>query len=86
MTDFLRSLPEFQRHFPDEAACDEYLAAVRWPDGFRCPACDGAKAWRLSTKPFTWECAGCGKQTSVTAGTVMRRAKLGLTIWFGPPI
>ena len=58
MTDFPRSLPEFQRRFPDEAACVEYLAAERWPDGFRCPGCDGAKAWRLSTKPFTWEVRG----------------------------
>ncbi|MGF1641747.1 MAG: IS1595 family transposase, partial [Rhodospirillales bacterium] len=35
MTDFPRSLPEFQRRFPDEAACADYLAATRWPDGFR---------------------------------------------------
>jgi hypothetical protein len=82
MTDFPRSLPAFQRRFPDEAACVEYLAVARWPDGFRCPACDGAKAWRLSTKPFTWECADCGRQTSVTAGTVMHGTKLDLTVWF----
>jgi hypothetical protein len=82
MSDFPRSLPAFQRHFPDEAACADYLAVARWPDGFRCPACGGAKAWRLSTKPFTWECAGCGRQTSVTAGTVMHGSKLDLTVWF----
>lgn len=82
MTDFPRSLPEFQRRFADETACVEYLAAARWPEGFECPACGGARAWRLSTKPFTWECAGCGKQTSVTAGTVMHGSKLELTVWF----
>lgn len=82
MIDFPRSLPEFQCRFPDEAACVEYLAAARWPDGFQCPACGGAKAWRLSTKPFTWECAGCGRQTSVTAGTVMHGSKLDLLAWF----
>ena len=82
MTDFPRSLPAFQRRFPDEAACADYLAATRWPDGFRCPDCGGARAWRLATKPFTWECAACGKQTSVTAGTVMHGAKLDLTVWF----
>ena len=82
MTDFPRSLPEFQRRFADEAACVEYLAAARWPEGFRCPACSGAKAWRLSTKAFTWECAGCHRQTSVTAGTVMHGSKLELTVWF----
>lgn len=82
MTDFPRSLPEFQRCFGDEAACADYLAAVRWVDGFRCPACGGGKGWRLSTKPFAWKCADCGKQTSLTAGTVMHGSKLKLTAWF----
>ena len=82
MTDFPRSLPEFQGRFPDEAACVAYLATARWPDGFRCPACGHGKGWELSTKPFTWECAGCGKQTSVTAGTAMHGSKLALTVWF----
>ena len=34
MTDFPRSLIEFQQRFPDEAACVEYLFAARWPAGF----------------------------------------------------
>ncbi len=25
------------------------------------------QGWELDTKPFTWECAGCHRQTSVTA-------------------
>jgi transposase-like protein len=82
MTDFPRSLIEFQRRFPDDGACAAYLAAARWPDGFRCPACGHDKGWELASKPFTWECAGCGRQTSVTAGTVMHGSKLALTIWF----
>src|SRR5512143_2119442 len=82
MFDFPRSLLEFQRRFPDERACAAYLADVRWPDGFRCPACDRDKEWELATKAFTWECAGCGKQTSVTAGTVMHGSKVPLVAWF----
>ena len=82
MSDFPRSLLEFQRRFPDERACAAYLARTRWPDGFRCPSCGHAKGWELSTKAFTWECAGCGRQTSVTAGTVMHASKLPLTVWF----
>jgi hypothetical protein len=82
MTDFPRSLIEFQRRFPDEKACAAYLAAARWPDGFRCPACGHGKGWALTTKAFTWECGGCGRQTSVTAGTVMHGSKLALTVWF----
>ena len=82
MADFPRSLIEFQRRFPDEAACASYLAEARWPDGFRCPHCGHGKGWELATKAYTWECAGCGKQTSVTAGTVMHGSKLPLTVWF----
>ena len=50
MTDFPRSLLEFQQRFGDEAACAQYLAAARWPDGFVCPSCGGGKAWRLESK------------------------------------
>src|SRR5271167_3893862 len=70
MPDFPRSLIEFQSRFPDEAACVAYLFTARWRHSFVCPACGGSKAWQLQTKAWTWECAGCGKQTSVTAGTV----------------
>ena len=86
MTDFPGSLLEFQQRFGDEAACAQYLAAARWPDGFVCPGCGGGKAWRLETKAWTYECADCGRQTSVTAGTIMHHSKLPLTAWSGPLI
>lgn len=76
------SRTDFDRRFPDETACARHLAKLRWPDGFTCPACGTCKGWELATKPFTWECAGCHRQTSVTAGTVMHRSKLSLRTWF----
>jgi ribosomal protein L37AE/L43A len=82
MADFPRSLSEFEQRFGDEAACAQYLAAARWPDGFVCPGCGRTKAWRLETDPWTYECACCGHQTSVTAGTIMHQSKLPLTTWF----
>jgi hypothetical protein len=36
---FPHSLPEFQRLFPDEAACAAYLERARWSDGFVCEHC-----------------------------------------------
>ena len=82
MADFPRSLLEFQRRFPDPAACAAWLTAARWPDGFVCPACGGVKGWALATKAWTFECAACQRQTSVTAGTVLHGSKLPLTVWF----
>ena len=34
------------------------------------------------TYAWTYECAGCARQTSVTAGTLMHGRKLSLTVWF----
>ena len=83
MAGFPRSLREFQQRFPDDASCAEHLAATRWPEGFRCPGCAGAKAWRLACRPvLTFACTTCGKETSVTAGTVMHRSHLPLSVWF----
>lgn len=76
------SRTDFDTRFPDEAACARHLAKLRWPNGFSCPACGVCKGWELETKPFTWECSGCHRQTSVTAGTVMHRSKLPLRTWF----
>jgi hypothetical protein len=76
------SRTDFDHRFPDETACARHLAELRWPDGFVCPACGNCKGWELETKPFTWECTGCHRQTSVTAGTVMHRSKLPLRTWF----
>ena len=72
----------FNKRFPDDAACARFLFEKRWPNGFICPACSGQKAWELATKRFTYECAACGRQTSVTAGTVFHRSHLDLLTWF----
>jgi len=82
MTDFPRSLLEFQRRFPDDAACAAYLAAARWSEGFVCPECGGPRACLLVTKKHTYQCSACHRQTAVTAGTVMHGSKLSLTVWF----
>jgi predicted RNA-binding Zn-ribbon protein involved in translation (DUF1610 family) len=79
---FPKSLLEFQGRFATEDACAEYLFERRWPEGFVCPGCGGGRAWLLKTKAFTYECADCGRQTSVTAGTIMHASKLPLTMWF----
>jgi transposase-like protein len=79
--DFPRSIVDFQRRFADDGACLEYLAASRWPEGFRCPACGGERAWVLARRHL-WECAECHHQVSVTAGTVMHGTRTSLRLWF----
>ncbi len=70
----------FADMFPDETSCEQWLAEWRWPDGFRCPACDGQDAYRLASRPL-WQGCSCRRQTSLTAGTALHRTKLPLRIW-----
>ena len=76
--DYPRTRQEFRAFFPDDAACVEFLTRLRWPDGFRC-ACDG-EGWRSARG--RWTCRGCGKQTSLTAGTIFEGTRKPLLDWF----
>jgi hypothetical protein len=78
---FPGSIVEFQRRFADEDACRAYLFASRWPDGFSCRAC-GSGAIGALQRRGVWQCRSCGKQSSVTAGTVMHATRTPLTLWF----
>jgi len=77
------SLPEFFRRYGTVQQCEEALEAARWPEGFRCPRCQGSVSWarRRGSQPLRL-CAGCGYQCSLTAGTILQGTKLPLTTWF----
>lgn len=80
---FPRSLPEFQRMFPDEAACATYLERARWSKGFICPQCQSAgEPYRTSTRRGVLRCRKCRRETWLTAGTVMERTHTPLITWF----
>jgi transposase-like protein len=78
--DYPRDLLELEARFSTEAACREYLAQLRWPEGFRCRRCAGGKAWPV--RGVLLECAACGAQTSVTAGTIFQDTRTPLPVWF----
>ena len=79
MEDYPRNLAEFEARFATEEACRDYLFQLRWPEGFRCPRCGHGAAWPV--RQGLWECSGCGRQTSVTAGTVFQDTRQPLRLW-----
>jgi transposase-like protein len=79
--DFPKSAFEFESRFGTEQACAEFLAKLRWPNGFLCPRCASAAHWSLSRRGLI-ECADCGHQTSLTAGTVFHGSRKPLRLWF----
>ena len=75
------TLMEFMDMYQTEEDCRQALFAHRWPDGFSCPRCSCDRAYRLKTRPL-FECARCGYQASLTAGTIMQGARVELRKWF----
>jgi hypothetical protein len=80
--DYPRTLAEFETRFATEDPCRAYLVQLRWPDGFRCPTCGAMKAWPVRARPTLFHCAACGRQTSVTAGTIFQDTRTPLPTWF----
>lgn len=75
------SFKEFRVRYSTEEACREELFRLRFPSGFVCPVC-GCREYYPIHGRNTFQCRTCRHQTSVTAGTVMHRTRLPLTVWF----
>ncbi|QTD45974.1 IS1595 family transposase [Ottowia testudinis] len=78
------SLPEFMRLYTSQQQCEDALVVTRWPQGWRCPRCEGAHHWctRDGHGRRLWQCAVCDYQCSVTAGTIFEHTRLPLPKWF----
>ena len=74
------SMQEFFERFPDDEACRQYVARVRWSNGFKCSACGHTRAWKKSRG--TYRCVRCRHDTSVTAGTLFGDSRIPIRVWF----
>ena len=77
------SMPAFFASYGTEEQCEQALETVRWPSGFRCPRCGGAKhsVFRDGVRKV-FQCSDCRHQASLIAGTLFQSSKLPLTTWF----
>ena len=75
------SVKEFRIKFSTEENCLDYLAKLRWPNGFVCPKCQNQESYRQAERGF-YRCKACDNKVSVIAGTVFHSTNLRLTDWF----
>jgi len=79
--DYPNTYRKFVEMFPDDAKCAAFLARLRWPEGFICPACKIASTpWNESRGRLA--CPICRHQTSVSTGTIFDKTRTPLTTWF----
>jgi transposase-like protein len=77
---------QFEKAFPNEAACDAYLIEHRWPKGVHCPRCGSERVYPLQTMEMKWECPDCREggayRFSHLVGTIFENTKIDLRDWF----
>jgi hypothetical protein len=71
---------EFQRRFNTDDACRDRLFRIRRPEGLTCPKCGGTDFYKITARNI-YECK-CGRQVSLTAGTIMHGSHTPLRKWF----
>jgi transposase len=76
------TLKDFQRQYPDDATCLEWLRNYLYPDGIYCVKCEATtKHHRVKSRP-SYSCDHCGHHVHPTAGTIFHKSPTPLTTWF----
>jgi transposase len=76
------SMMEFNREFPDDAACLEWLKNRLYPKGIFCPKCEKiTKHHRIASRP-SYACQFCGHHEHPMRGTIFEDSATSLKLWF----
>lgn len=91
----INGITDIARYLTDEAAAQDALAKLRWPNGVQCPLCEGGKkvyevkyehidARTGEVKPTVrkqWKCGACRKKFSVTSRSIFEGAHIPVGKW-----
>lgn len=76
------TLLEAIRYFADPDVANDFVAALRWPNGPECPVCGGKELGYVKTRRL-WQCRNkaCKRQFSVKVGTIFEDSPIPLDKW-----
>jgi len=73
---------EFFNTFKTDKDCLEYIASIKWKDGFKCSKCNHAN-FTIRELNFARVCNFCYRIESPTANTLFHKVKFGTRKAFG---
>jgi transposase len=76
------TLFEFDREFPDDTACLDWLYRHRWPDGVFCPKDGRVTKHHRERKRTSYSCQFCGHRVHPMVGTIFEDSATSLKLWF----
>jgi len=71
----------FEKEFPNNDACLEWLKNYRYPHGIFCPTCDKITSHYRITKRPCYKCQNCGHEVYPLAGTIFHKSATPLKTW-----
>lgn len=76
------SVKEFNKEFPDDDACLEWLKNHLYPEGIKCIKCGEITKHHRITRRRCYSCDNCGTHTYPTAETIFHKSSTSLRLWF----
>ena len=71
-----QDLLEFSERFKTDTSCKEYLARIKWKEGYNCVKCSNSSF--QVRKDFSRTCNKCSHTESASANTLFHKVKFGL--------
>ena len=76
------TIAQFNKQFPDDDACLEWLKNYRYPNGITCITCGQVTKHHRVTKRACYACDICGNHVYPRAGTIFEHSSTSLKYWF----
>lgn len=75
------TIKDFNKQFPTDDSCLDYIFQNRYGKGFVCPACSKTGFYRIKARKC-YSCSWCGFQVHPVAGTIFHKSDTPLKLWF----
>jgi hypothetical protein len=72
------SLEKLEELFQNDSKCLEFLAHVKWENGYACTKC-GNTNYCPGKTPYSRRCTKCKKEESATTGTIFHHCKFPIS-------
>ena len=73
---------DFEREFPNDEACLEWLKDYLYPDGIFCETCQAVTKHHKVASRKSYSCQYCGHHVHPTANTIYHKSSTSLRTWF----
>lgn len=76
------TIRDFDKDFPSDSACLEFIKNHRWPSGVHCDKCGRIRKHHRVSGRTAYACDSCGNHIYPLAGTIFQKTSTPLRLWF----